>query len=88
MGASIPVKGLKAQQLTHQSVYVLLGGPGIIYVDGIPLFIVFDYVHIFKNVRNNWYTEVTGQLAFSLLVGETSSPCMKKIRRLQCASQN
>ena len=44
----------------------MLGGPRIIYVDGIPLFIVFDYVHIFKNVRNNWYTEVTGQLAFSL----------------------
>ena len=28
------------------------------------IFLLFDYVHIIKNVRNNWYTEKTKQIEF------------------------
>ena len=51
---------------TNQSAYRLMGGPGIIYLEGIPLFLIYDYIHIFKNIRNNWYTEVTRQLIFTV----------------------
>ena len=30
------------------------------------LFLLFDYVHIFKNIRNNWITEATQELEFYL----------------------
>ena len=28
------------------------------------LFLLFDYVHIFENIRNNWITEATQELEF------------------------
>ena len=30
------------------------------------LFLLFDYVHVFKNIRNNWITEATQELEFYL----------------------
>ena len=29
------------------------------------LFLVYDYVHILKNLRNNWYTEACKELSFT-----------------------
>ena len=54
------------RETVNQGTYNLLGGAGIIYLEGMPLFLMYDYVHIFKNVRNNWYTEATRELIFSL----------------------
>ena len=50
----------------NQAVYSLLGGPGNVTLmpDGINVFLVYDYVHIFKNMRNNWITEKCQQLSF------------------------
>ena len=28
------------------------------------IFLLFDYVHILKSIRNNWLTEATGELTF------------------------
>lgn len=44
---------------TNRSVYSKLGGPGscqVLSVQEQSMFLVYDYVHIFKNVRNNWIT--------------------------------
>ena len=42
----------------NQGVYSLLGGPGKIDMpNGLPMFLIYDYIHIFKNLRNNWITE-------------------------------
>ena len=30
------------------------------------VFLLFDYVHILKNIRNNWLTEMTGELTFQV----------------------
>ena len=51
---------------TNQGVYTKLGGPGRIHLDhlGIFLFLVYDYVHIFKNIRNNWVTVTDKTLSF------------------------
>ena len=52
----------------NQKTYKDLGGPG--YVDlqpiGISVFLIYDYVHIFKNIRNNWITEPSKELSFSI----------------------
>ena len=29
------------------------------------LFLVYDYVHIYKNLRNNWITETCKELSFT-----------------------
>ena len=51
----------------NQGAYSLLGGPGKIDITyGLPLFLIYDYIHIFKNVRNNWITESLKQLSFSI----------------------
>ena len=50
----------------NRGCYKLMGGPGKIDHEGVPLFLIYDYVHIFKNIRNNWYTEVTQQLEFTV----------------------
>ena len=51
---------------TNQGVYKKLGGPGKTYLEnvGITVFLVFDYVHIFKNIRNNWITVLNKMLSF------------------------
>ena len=42
---------------------------------GIFIFLVFDYVHIFKNVRNNWITVGNETLSFAK-DGKTYVPCL------------
>jgi len=51
----------------NQRAYKLLGGPGKVSLqpDGSEVFLVYDYVHIFKNIRNNWITEATKELIFT-----------------------
>ena len=51
---------------TNVAVYYKLGGLGKAFINAINshIFLVFDYVHSFKNVRNNWIT-VTDKELFS-----------------------
>ena len=51
---------------TNQGVYGKLGGPGKVHLEqlGVFIFLVLDYVHIFKNVRNNWITVGNQMLSF------------------------
>ena len=50
---------------TNQAVYKLMGGPGKTKLaDQSEVYLVFDYVHVYKNLRNNWITEKTQQLPF------------------------
>ena len=51
----------------NQKVYRDLGGPGKVILESIgrSVFLLYDYVHIFKNIRNNWFTEQTKELHFS-----------------------
>ena len=37
------------------SVYAKLGGPGTVFINS-HAFLVYDYVHLLKNIRNNWIT--------------------------------
>ena len=46
--------------------YRLFGGPGKFEPEGIPLYLIFDSVHIFKNIWNNWYTEINQDLCFTV----------------------
>lgn len=50
----------------NQKTYKELGGPGKVDLQpiGISVFMLYDYVHIFKNIRNNWYTEPSKELTF------------------------
>ena len=43
----------------NQQTYIQLSGPGRVYLqpDGLQVFLVYDFIHIFKNIRNNWFTE-------------------------------
>ena len=41
----------------NQGTFSLFGGPGQITYEGLDLFLIYDFPHIFKNVRNNWFTE-------------------------------
>ena len=52
---------------TNVSVYAKLGGPGKVFIDNINsyAFLVFDYVHSFKNIRNNWITVHNKELSFT-----------------------
>ena len=34
--------------------------------NGLPLFLIYDYIHIFKNLRNNWITEALQLLSFHI----------------------
>ena len=48
----------------NQGVYKLLGGPGRVVLDGIEVFLLYDFVHIMKNLRNNWMTDKLQELSF------------------------
>ena len=48
----------------NQGVYRLLGGPGKVTLCGIDIYLIYDYVHIMKNVRNNWITVKPLPLSF------------------------
>ena len=54
---------------TNRGVYKLMGGPGKVTVTHkelrYVLFLVYDYVHIYKNLRNNWITETCKELSFT-----------------------
>lgn len=52
---------------TNVAVYGKLGGPGKAFIKAINshVFLVYDYVHSFKNVRNNWITVHDKELAFT-----------------------
>ena len=45
-------------------------------------FLLFDFVHIFKNIRNNWLTEKTGEISFSHNEAELTAK-WQHIRQLQ-----
>ena len=51
---------------TNVAVYGKLGGPGKAFINAINshIFLVFDYVHSFKTVRNNWITVPDKKLSF------------------------
>ena len=51
---------------TNVAVYGKLGGPGKAFINAINshIFLVFDYVHFFKNLRNNWITVPNKELSF------------------------
>ena len=61
-----PVSFICDNCATNQGVYSKLGGPGKVYLEtlGQFVFLVFDYVHIFKNIRNNWITVMNKTLSF------------------------
>lgn len=52
---------------TNVSVYRKLDGPGEVFVPSINynIFLTYDYVHVFKNIRNNWITEPNKELSFT-----------------------
>ena len=45
---------------TNQGVYSKLGGPGKVYLESLKqhVYLIFDCVHSFKNIRNNWITVI------------------------------
>jgi len=49
----------------NQAVYKELGDPGEVVLDGRKVFLVYDYVCVFKNIRNNWITENCQELEFT-----------------------
>ena len=52
---------------TNHSVYSKLGGPGscqVLSIQEQSVFLVYDHLHIFKNVRNNWITVDSKTLSF------------------------
>ena len=52
----------------NQQTYIQLNGPGRVYLqpDGLQVFLVYDFIHIFKNIRNNWFTEKLKELSFTV----------------------
>lgn len=52
----------------NQRLYKDLAGPGLVTLpnEGLQVYLVHDYVHIFKNIRNNWITEPKQELSFHL----------------------
>ena len=51
----------------NQHTYHLLGGLGkiIMQPNDTPAVLTYDYVYVFKNVRNNWITEPCKELTFT-----------------------
>ena len=52
---------------TNVSVYDKSGGASRVFIDILSshAFLVYDYVHLFKNIRNNWITVPHKELAFT-----------------------
>ena len=63
-----PVSSICDNCPLNQRVYKDLGGPGLVQVpnDTLQMYLVYDYVHILKNIRNNWITETQQELSFQL----------------------
>ena len=53
---------------TNVAVYRKLGGPGKSFIEVINsyAFLIYDYVHSFKNIRNNWITEHIKEISFTI----------------------
>ena len=53
----------------NQQTYIQTGGPGRVYLqpDGLQVFLVYDFIRIFKNIRNNWFTEKLKELSFTVI---------------------
>lgn len=68
---------------TNQGVYGKLGGPAKVYFESLGryIFLVYDYVHIFKNIRNNWITVDSQQISFDM-DGKSFLACWSDIRTL------
>ena len=66
----------------NQGTYRLLGGPGHVKLpDGSQIFMIYDYPHMFKNIRNNVITEAQKQLTFTA-AGVEMVPCWSDIVNL------
>ena len=50
-----------------------------------PLFLLYDPVHIFKNLRNNWMTEKTQTLSFTSSEGDTMEAKWSDLQELHAA---
>lgn len=46
--------------------YKDMNGPGKIKLDGCHVYLTHDYDLIFKNIRNNWITESSKELSFTM----------------------
>jgi hypothetical protein len=62
---ALPIALIGDNCAVNKGMYRLIGGPGEITLEGMKMFLLYDYVHIFKNIRNNWYTELTRKLVFT-----------------------
>jgi hypothetical protein len=67
----------------NQRLYKDLSGPGLVQLQNVGqhVYLVYDYVHIFKNIRNNWITETQQEMSFQLN-GLNYTASWKDIRRL------
>ena len=74
---------------TNRSVYNKLGGPDEVKLPNIghTVFLVYDYVHIFKNIRNNWITVDEQKLGFIMHNIEYTA-CWSDIRKLYEMDRN
>ena len=72
----------------NQEAYKLLGGPAKVTLqpDGLEVFLVYDFVHIFKNIRNNWITESSKELQFTI-DGKEYLACWNNIAKLYNADK-
>ena len=64
----VPVSLICDNCATNQGVYSRMGGPEKVYLEsvGIHVYCAYDYVHIFKNTRNNLITVVNKELSFEM----------------------
>lgn len=67
----------------NQRLYKDLEGPGLVKLpnSGLQVYLVHDYVHVFKNIRNNWITEPLQELSFEM-DGTQYTACWKDIVKL------
>ena len=50
----------------NQGTFSLFGDPGQIKYEGLDLFLIYDFPHIFENARNNWFTEGLKEIEFTV----------------------
>ena len=79
----VPVALISDNHAINRSAYELLGGPGdvVLEPDGHNVILTHDFDHVFKNVRNNWFTEKTKELTFTS-DGRELLACWKDIESL------
>jgi hypothetical protein len=77
----VPVSFISDNCAINRLAYKLLGGVGMVLLDGAKAFLTFDYDHIYKNIRNNWITEKTKELKFKF-EGKEHTACWADIEDL------